>query len=246
MTSGTTPAYEYYHPPQVRVGDSLSRAITVLVGNFPAFILISALATLPAFAYQWAVLKNASTVNHLLGTALSFVLSALCEAMILYAAFQSLRGRPVRPLESMARGLQRFAPVAGASLLVGLATSLGMILLIVPGLIVMTITLVTLPACVVERLGPIESIQRSSELTRGHRWPLFGAMFAVAIVTLIFNAVIAAALRGPDLAIALFVAAFVWATLVQAYQTVLIAILYHDLRVVKDGIDLEHVAGIFD
>ena len=44
---------------------------------------------------------------------------------------------------------------------------------------------VTLPACVLERTGPIRSLSRSAFLTKGHRWRVFGLILLVLLVNLI-------------------------------------------------------------
>src|SRR5207302_7500833 len=101
-------------------------------------------------------------------------LGTLCQAVILHAAFQDMRGRAVNLGESLSVGLRRFLPIIGASILLSLGAAVGMLLLIVPGLILLTMWYVAIPACVVEELGPARSLGRSSELTRGNRWKIFG------------------------------------------------------------------------
>jgi hypothetical protein len=38
----------------------------------------------------------------------------------------------------------------------------------------------------------------------------------------------------------------VWDALMGAYQSIVVAVAYHDLRVVKEGVDIEHIASVFD
>jgi len=246
MISGPNPPSGYYHPIAFRVGSALSRAFEVLFGNFFAFIAISLVSTVPLFFFAFAQTSRVRTAATIVDLLLHFVLSAVCEAMIVYATFQALRGRPVRPGESIARGLQRFGPVVLTSILSTVIVTLGFVLLIIPGLIASVVLCVALPACVVERLGPIESVERSSFLSRGYRWPIFGAFFAIGIVSSIAGAVISALTAGAGPVWLSPAISLVFNTLVNAYQTVLVAIIYHDLRVVKDGIDLEQIASVFD
>ena len=92
------------------------------------------------------------------------------------------------------------ASVLGAlivnSILFGIAVGIGFILLIVPGLILLTIWAVTAPSIVIERRGPIEAFGRSWELVKGDGWPVFGVILiifligvGIAIVTAILGAV---------------------------------------------------------
>jgi hypothetical protein len=245
VVSGPSGASDYYRPTEFRVGRALERAIEVLFGNFVPFIAISALSTVPLVLYQWLA-ANGSAAAVWIQLSLSLVLSAICQAMILYATFQALRGRPVRIGESLGQGLRRAFPVFVASVVSGLIVVLGFICLIVPGLIALTMFYVTEPACVVERLGPIDSIGRSIDLTRGYRWPVFGAAFVVGIIDSIASGTIGVMLNHPE-TIAIYLAViYGWSTLARAYQSVLVAIIYHDLRVVKEGIDLDRIASVFD
>ena len=81
--------------------------------------------------------------------------------------------------------------------LAGVAIAIGFVLLIVPGLILLTIWSVISPSIVVEDKGVIEAFGRSRELVRGNGWNVFGAIvlaflivFAVGIVASIIGAAI--------------------------------------------------------
>lgn|SRR5262249_52536674 len=74
-------------------------------------------------------------------------------------------------------------------ILAGIAITIGFILIIVPGLILLTIWAVIAPAIVVEDKGVLDAFGRSRELVRGNGWPVFGAIvlaflivFAVGLV----------------------------------------------------------------
>ena len=59
-------------------------------------------------------------------------------------------------------------PLIGAGILSGIGIGIGFILLIVPGLILLTIWAVIAPAIVVENRGVFEAFGRSRELVRGN------------------------------------------------------------------------------
>jgi len=67
----------------------------------------------------------------------------------------------------------------------GLATGIGFILLIVPGLYLMTIWSVIAPVVVVERTGVFDSFGRSRALVKGHGWQVFGVIVLVVVVVLL-------------------------------------------------------------
>ena len=37
-----------------------------------------------------------------------------------------------------------------------------------------------------------------------------------------------------------------WDALMGAYQSIVVAVAYHDLRVAKEGVDIDHIASVFD
>lgn len=77
--------------------------------------------------------------------------------------------------------------------LLGLAVILGLVLLIVPGLILLTIWAVCSPAIVAEDRGPIEAFGRSRELVDGQGMSVFGTIL-VAFLIQIAVGIIAAAI----------------------------------------------------
>ena len=82
-------------------------------------------------------------------------------------------------------------------LLAGIAITIGFILIIVPGLILITIWSVIAPSIVVEDRGVIEAFGRSRELVRGNGWNVFGAIvlaFLIVIAVSIVAGLIGSAL----------------------------------------------------
>jgi hypothetical protein len=93
------------------------------------------------------------------------------------------------------------APYVGTlilnGILAGIAIAIGFVLIIIPGLILLTIWAVIAPSIVVEDKGVFEAFGRSRELVRGHGWQVFGAIvlaflivFAVGLVASIIGAAI--------------------------------------------------------
>jgi hypothetical protein len=93
------------------------------------------------------------------------------------------------------------APYVGTlvlnGILAGIAIAIGFVLIIVPGLILLTIWAVIAPSIVVEDRGVFEAFGRSRELVSGNGWNVFGAIliaflivFAVGLVASIIGAAI--------------------------------------------------------
>jgi hypothetical protein len=91
-----------------------------------------------------------------------------------------------------------FWPLVAVSLLFGLAVGIGFVLLIIPGLFLMTIWCVVAPVTVLERPGVWEAFGRSRDLVRGNGWNVFGVIVLVflAVVVVSVAAGIAAAGLG--------------------------------------------------
>ena len=176
---------------------------------------------------------------------LQFILTSFTQAIVVFAAFQDLRGRPVSAAESFRQGVSRVFPVIIASILSGLLIGLGWLFCLIPGLIAMAAMAVVLPACVVERLGPIQSMSRSNDLTTGHWWPIIGVGAAWAIIVFVVSLTIRQAMPGAQ-TLPKQMATWAWEVVAGTFSSVYAAILYHDLRAVREGIGIDEIASVFD
>jgi len=243
------------------IGRALSRAFSVFGQGYVQFIALTAIVYVPLLLAVIFVARNPSLAGRgvLVTVCVQTVVSSLASAACLLGAYQVMRGRSFTIGGSLAGGLGRFWAVLGTSLLGGLLASLGMLLLIVPGFIVVCAIYVALPVCVIERLGPTTSLKRSQGLTKGYRWPIFGLLlivgvaswllgFGLGLVAAFIPSFVAAAVGGSFTQGALVgaVAQVVAEVLVGAFGSVLAAVVYHDLRADKEGVDIEQLASVFD
>jgi hypothetical protein len=234
---------------EFRVGQVLSTAINIYGRHAPMFTFIAGLFWLPAVVvayYLDGATGDLKQLNAILVFVFALTLQPLSTAIILHAAFQHMRGRQVRLGESVAIGLRRWLTLFGLSFMMTLLVALGIVLLIVPGLILSIMWYVAVPVCVVESKGPSASLNRSQALTKGHRWKLFGLFLLGVILGALGDSVLpqfAGVLGGPA---GLLVAQTVWQGFAQAFGSVMVVVAYHDLRVAKEGIDIERIAAVFD
>jgi hypothetical protein len=233
-----------------RVGSVISRSASLLSRYFLTFFIVAVIAYLPTVPLAGTEdAEPADPTQVWLAWALSFVsvfvLHPLAEAIIVHAAFQDMRSRPVRPTESLNVVLRRFLTIVGLAFVVNFLMVLGVILLIIPGLMLYTMWFVALPACVVERLGPWTSLRRSRELTKRPYRQVFGLALLLTITS--FGGLLVefglAAVAGPIVGrIGNLIGNGLWL----AFAAVVGTVIYHDLRVIKEGIDLEQIADVFD
>jgi hypothetical protein len=105
--------------------------------------------------------------------ALMFAVLALLALLSVYiiggmyhTAFKQLRGEPISTRDLFGAG-DRFLPLLGAAILVGLLVMLGFALCIIPAFLVAGALYFTLPLVVERRLSAAEAIQASRDATRG-------------------------------------------------------------------------------
>jgi len=235
-----------------RVGSVLTRTAKILSQHFLIFFLIGLVANLPSLLLGYgggsvgASPTGQNAVLLIVGGVLSFVLSMISQAVMVHAAFQAMRMRPVSLGESMRVGLSRVFAVILLALLMGILGGLAAVLLIVPALIVMTMWFVSTPACVVERTGPWTSMKRSAALTKGHRWKVFGLLLLLILVSLIVAGLLQLVLMQVGSTILVLLGTLLWGALWTAFYSIAVVTTYHDLRVAKEGIDIEQIASVFD
>jgi hypothetical protein len=132
------------------------------------------------------------------------VLLQILAAVIRVAGFAFYTGFVVRLVEDVRDGrrdqtiggLMSSATPAIVSLVVfgilfGIGVGIGLVLIIVPGLILLTFWSVGAPAIVVERAGPIKAFGRSWRLVRGDAWSVFGALLVMLLFIIVFGVVLA-------------------------------------------------------
>src|SRR5262249_11824034 len=138
--------------------------------------------------------------------------------------------------------------VASAYMIVAaaVATIVAIILWLAIIAILYTMWFAAVAACVVERRGPFSAMERSNQLTNGHRWENFGFLLLRSLVMLLASVLIGLILTPLGSTIISFIVSLAWTAIWGAYYAVSVAVSYHDLRVAKEGIDIEQIASVFD
>ena len=223
---------------------TLFRAPVFFIGLTFVSNLLAAIISAPADA-------DIPAVTSFLSLLMSLTLSIVIQGAIAYAVFQVIMGRRVSVGESVLRSASKFFALLGAAILGSLGIGLASILLVIPGIILMCMWYVSASACVVERLGPIESLGRSRALTKGYRWHIFGVAILLLLITQLVRVLFAFLVRGfvsdpflQGMATGIVVAL---ATLIpNAFANVAPAVAYYRLRMVKENLTMESLAGVFD
>lgn len=127
-------------------------------------------------------------------------------------------------------------PLFAAGVLAAIGIAIGFLLLIVPGLFLLTIWAVIAPAIVIEGSGVFEAFGRSRELVRGHGWQVFGVVviaFLIAVVAaLVLTGIAEEIADGPLLAIVFSALA---STVTAPIEALVAAVLYYRLLALQGG-----------
>jgi hypothetical protein len=116
----------------------------------------------------------------LVAVIISLIATTLFTGMVVELVADLQDGRR----DASVRGLlQAVTPVLGALILVGIVAGVGIVigfvLLIVPGLILITIWSVAAPVVMLERPGVFAALARSRELVRGNGWQVFDVLVVI-------------------------------------------------------------------
>src|SRR5262245_32834048 len=143
------------------------------------------------------LLGGAGLANGLLQASGSLVLAFLGSvitllATVLYTGYTVKLVQDVRDGrldDSVGELLSAAMPYIGTLILngimFGVAVFFGFLLLIIPGLILITIWAVVAPSIVVENRGAIEAFGRSRELVSGNGWPVFGVVLLAFLIVVL-------------------------------------------------------------
>jgi hypothetical protein len=173
------------------------------------------------------------------GAILSFIISLIALFWVQGALVRAVEDiRDGRADMSLSETYERVRPQLPAiivgGLLAGLGIALGLVLLIVPGLILLTWWIVLIPVIVLEERSAGEAFGRSRELVRGHAWSVFGVIVLTILVVISFNIVLSLLLLPVSDWLRSFVSNIVVGTVVTPFVVVTWTTLYYRLRAAKE------------
>jgi hypothetical protein len=166
------------------------------------------------------------------------------QGMVVEAARDILDGRRDHTVGSLFRSVTPVVvPLAIAGILAGIATGIGFLLLIVPGLILLTIWAVIAPVIVIERTSAIDAFGRSRELVRGNGWQVFGVIVVVYLLQFVSSLVLQALANSiSDSVTAYAVSELIVRLLVAPLSALAAAVLYFELATRPQTTSTEGVA----
>ena len=260
---------------QFRIGRVVSRMFHVLFANWPAFLPLAALLSIPStllrvYASMNPALSGLGTAvlrpgglflfwrYETVALAVYFLFGYTLQAALAQGTILHLNGERPGFGQCLSVGLRNFVPVFVIGVASYLAMIVGFLLLVVPGFILLLMWSVVIPVRIVERTGIMESLGRSRALTRGFR----GKILLLGLMYLVFAVVIVLATR-PLTGLSLLASEFArWNIPYVIIASILIswgqriafslalgvgtASVYYELRLVQEGIGADQMAAAFD
>jgi hypothetical protein len=239
----------------IRIGDVFSQAWKIFAAHWAIYSGTVMIAYAPMLAISarngWTTTAGKASAGFefsapILGSLLGLAILMLAHAVIYVSASQDVSGRPFSIGQSIGAALHQSPAYIALVLLIWIYAAFAALLLVVPAIIVFCVYAVAFPACVVERLGPIKAMSRSAFLTKGNRWRVFGLSIVLYLGGALISQLIALLAKltgGPIFSLA--VSAPV-AGIVGGFSAVALAVLYAKLRIAREGVDIDHIAAVFD
>jgi hypothetical protein len=170
------------------------------------------------------------TIGILLGSLVSIVAAFVLQATLVKAVQDIRDGHADLSIgQTVNEALPYIGSVALASILAGIAITIGLILLIVPGLFLITIWAVIIPVIIIERSGALASFRRSRELVRGRGWHVFGTLVLVYIIMLAVNIVLGVIFSALPHAWGEGLSSVISGTLISPFLALVVTLVYYRL-----------------
>jgi hypothetical protein len=253
------------------IGRVFERAFGVMGANGGVFaglaLLLGALPTAVIEIIQFSLMggpaaltgQTTPTINpslwlfSVVGGLISMGFTYTLQGAVTRGAVVSLNGGKASFSDCLQTGVQVFLPAIAIAILSGLGITLGLILLIVPGIILMLAWCVAIPVRVMERRGVTAALARSAELTRGHRGSLFLFFIVFAVVYFVLAMLIGAVFgavalaMGPEnIMLGSLLTQPILTAVVSIVSSSFVASIYYELRTIKEGVGSDTLAAVFD
>lgn len=207
--------------------------------RFAAHFLLIAFVIYVGAAIIAALLGLAGGVGLFLGWIITLIAAFLVQAALVKAVQDVRDGRVDLNLgETVSAVVPYVLPVAAASILAGIGIAIGFVLLIVPGLILLTFWSLIVPSIVIGGEGVFSSFSKSWRTVRGYAWHVFGTYVLVFLILIVFNIVLGLILLGLPVVWRNLISNVVSGTLVAPFLALVVTLIYYRLTAAHEARDM--------
>jgi hypothetical protein len=193
---------------------------------------------------------------YLAGTLATALLSLLAQTLTTAACLRAIGGdvvgSPTGPRESLRYATSRLGPLLWVGILYALALIGGVLLCIVGVFWLAVLFCLATPAVLFEEARGTEAMRRSQRLIEGHWWRTFGVLVVGYLIVAVLQGILGALAGGVILAssdseltnaIVITVVNVIALAVTLPFAAALLTYIYFDLRVRKEGFDLQLLAS---
>lgn len=238
-------------------GAFVSKSLGIYLRNLLPFAALSALVLAPWIVLRILLRQDVPTPGgEAISSILQTVLSMVLTGALTYGVVQQMHGKSAGIGALVTAGMQSLGRVFVTSLVAGLIIGIGTLMLVVPGIIATVLLYVAIPVAVMEHKSVGDAMRRSSDLTRGSRWAIFGAALLMGLVsigvvllcTFVFATTSTASVAGIEYeaeSLPLWMEIAI-PLLLQPMNATLSSVCYVMLRQGKENVDVQQIAAVFD
>lgn len=213
---------------RIGVGDVVNETFSVYGQNFAA-LLGSAVVVFVVVGLIAGLLQTGGVILGLLAAIVRLAGHALYTGFVVNLVQDVRDGRRDQTIGDLfSAASPAILSLIVFGILFGLGVGIGFLLLIVPGLFLLTFWSVGAPAIVVEGIGPLEAFGRSWRMVRGNAWSVFGVLLIIFLIVLVISFILSA-IATPIGDGALIVASIVSAALTAPIFSIAVTVLYFEL-----------------
>lgn len=234
------------HSPALRVrsvGEILDAAFQLYRAHMTSIITATGLMLLPVLLLQMVVPEE------LLGVVdrASNIFFIVASAAVVLIASEGYMGRQMDGVTAVKRVNGRFLSVWGAAIIQGFLIGIGFLLLVIPGLIAAAWTFGMQQAVMIEGRKANDSFERSRDLARGNLMHVLLTAVMTLVITFVavigVMVVLGSVFTGTR---SLNIVSTLVMILLNPLAAVVNTVLYYDLRIRKEGYDVEVYAERMD
>jgi hypothetical protein len=183
-----------------------------------------------------ALLSLAGVVGAILGAIVSLAATYVLQASLIKAVQDVRDGRVDLDLSQTVQAVLPFLlPVIGASILAAIGITIGLVLLIVPGLVLLTFWSLIVPFIVLAGSGVFEAFGNSWRTVRGYAWRVFGTYVLVFLILIAFSIILSLILLVLPQFLRSFVNNVVAGTLIAPFLALVATLIYYRLIAAHAG-----------